>query len=376
MVQQVLNFVKTTLRAPVGISDTQLQLAAGAGSLFDPITAGNWCFITVNDSTSAEVMKYTSSGLVVNDTITVTRAQDGTTAKAFPVGACVSVGWNTEQVVDLITQTVGEQAFTDTVCSATSPTGPTGAPDPGVIYAIDPNTGLLWFWQTCQDTPSWVLVNSNSVQLSTSAPTAAPPGNVVWNINTTTSSLYYWDGVGPWRLVSGGGGGSNYLEILSIQYKNDTGVLIPKNTDFNISEKIADATITVTNQCVYKSNPAVTTVISMTTDKLFKVNAPCIVQLEANFVGDVEDVAKNTSTRVGIFNNATPTDTFQWTQRLVRLANSAGNSGYMGQVSSGPYQVAADHEFFMEIATDNGDTTFAGFTLKQLQFKISVIALL
>ncbi|MEO6122406.1 MAG: hypothetical protein ABIR32_01755, partial [Ilumatobacteraceae bacterium] len=62
-------------------------------------------YITVEDGSSVEIMKYTNAGIIVNDTITVERGQDGTTAKSFPAGACVKAAWNVAQVQGLVTQT-------------------------------------------------------------------------------------------------------------------------------------------------------------------------------------------------------------------------------------------------------------------------------
>lgn len=117
MAQVVNNFIRTTLAVAISPSATTLQLATGGGALFD-IPAGDWCYITVNDSTTVEVMKYVSTGSEAGDIIGVLRGQDNTTPKAFPAGACVAVGWNTAQVSAFIEQETGG--------GGTGPAGPTG----------------------------------------------------------------------------------------------------------------------------------------------------------------------------------------------------------------------------------------------------------
>ncbi len=125
----VPNFVKTALRAACSPSDTVLFLTPGTGILFDAIGAGDWCYVTVNDSTTVEVMRYDSVGPTSNDSIPVVRAQDNTTAKAFPVGSCVAIGWNVGQITALVDQEIvlnGRPGPT----GPSGPTGPTGATGP------------------------------------------------------------------------------------------------------------------------------------------------------------------------------------------------------------------------------------------------------
>lgn len=143
MAQQVVNnFIRTTLAAPAAPSDVTLQLAAGAGALFN-MPAGNWCYVTVNDSTTVEIMKYTSTGSVAGDLISVARGQDNTTPKAFPAGSCVAVGWNTAQV----------QAFVEALIPVTPPI----PPSPGGIVAILSEGSL---------SPTGSLYNAGSVNFA------------------------------------------------------------------------------------------------------------------------------------------------------------------------------------------------------------------
>lgn len=358
---QPINFVKTTLRAPCGVGDTQLQLASGTGALFNPITAGNWCYVTVNDSTSVEVMKYTSAGNVVNDTITVERAQDDTTAKAFPVGACVAIGWNVAQILGLIDGIVTNPVDTIQVSST-----PVGAPAAHVVYAVNPSTGQLWYWTGSV----WTYVNSNSVQLLTSAPSVAPLGNIRWTINTTTSSLYYWTGL-TWLLIAGGGG-SNYLEIFGWQYLTlGGGTAIAVGTDNPFSGLITGG-LPVTIVTAYKSNMAVTDVISVQPNNVLRFLVPCIVELSASIEGDMDDITHDFRGQLSIFHS---TDTYEWFTQTSLPANS-GSTTVGISVNTGPVEIVANDEFDANLVTIDGGGTFVGFNLKKLRFSASVIALL
>lgn len=361
MAQHVLNFVRTTLRAPLGLSDTQLLLASGTGSQFNAIAAGDWCYITVNDAVNAEVVKYTSGGDVVNDTLIVERAQDGTGAKAFPVGACVAVGWNVAQVTALVQQVAAFPTITTQV--VTTPAAP---PPEGVIFAINNSTGDVWFWTGAV----WVYLNSNSTQLMTVAPTDPPPHNVTWAINTITLSLYYWTGL-TWILVSGGGG-IGYREILGRQYLTlGSGIPVTVGSEQTFSAMVT-AGMGVLPSVSYKSDPTIAGVIQIESNNLLKFLAPCIVQLTATVQGDMDDFTHDFSAGLSIFHAA---DSYEWLTRQCIPANSGWTVVGMN-VSTGPVEVTANDEWDVNLVINNGGGTYVGFSVKQYTFTASVIALL
>lgn len=359
MAQIVPNFVRTSLRAPIGVSDTQLQLASGTGVLFNSVGSGNWCYVTINDNTTAEIVKYTSTGDVVNDTIVVERAQDGTSAKAFPAGACVAVGWNTQQVEDLIGTAITNPVNTIEV------TFPIGAPGPNILYAINTETGQLWYW----DGSNWIYINSSTVQLLTEVPTDAPEGAVVWTINTVTSSLYYWTGLG-WLLVSGQG--SNYREILGRQYLTiGPGTAIAAGTDNPFSTLVTNGLPIVTN-INYKSDPSIANVIEVQSTNVLKFLQPCIAEFSASVFGEMDDLTHDFRGQLSVFH---ANDTYQWITQIYVPANS-GSATIAISMNSGPVQILANDEFDANMVVIDGGVTFVGFNMKQLQFTASVIALL
>lgn len=205
MAIQPVNFINTTLRAPISASDVQLALAAGAGAQLAAITAGNYDYIIVTDGTSAEIMKYVSSGTPVNDTISVLRAQDNTTAKAFPAGACVKIGWNVQQVADFIALTVGNTPSAANTIGVSGTTVPNAPPPTGIIYVVNVSTNTMWYWNGS----SWIYITSNNILVVTLHvgvdPMPTPTFGVIWMIVTDTASnntlLYYWTGT-TWRLIS------------------------------------------------------------------------------------------------------------------------------------------------------------------------------
>jgi len=183
------NFIRGTLRAPLAVSDTVLQLNTGGGAKFN-FPVGDYCFVTLYDRVSYEIVRYTSSGTVVNDNIIVSRGQDNTTAKAFPAGTCYEVCWNEQQLIDFVNYLIGSYltsailpSDTQTIASGS----PSGAPTGNIRYTVNITTGQMWFWNGS----SWIAISNG---------TAPPPpyhymrrrflGSQIFAIGTTATATY------------------------------------------------------------------------------------------------------------------------------------------------------------------------------------------
>lgn len=367
MAQVVPNFVRTTLRAPITISDTQLQLAAGGGAFFN-FTAGDWCFLTVNDSVTVEVMKYTSTGSVINDTITVERAQDDTTAKAFPAGACVTVGWNQEQVYDFILQTIAAATPADTQTLSSVNAVPSGAPPTGIIYTVNLATGQMWYW----DGLIWIAILSNSVRQVTDPPAGAPPFGTIWAIIAGTGALYYWTG-SDWIQVSGSAS-TGLVEILSKQYLlSPQSLYNPGAYTFATSGLMTSATTAID----YHTNPLVPTNITIPNsgpnDQRIVFTAPCIAEITVAINGFPDDVS------FPVFS-------------IIELTHTGGNSAFntalswpptaaqtsFGMVvSTGPVAMAANDAWDMNFVVSAGITgaTYSGLEVNQFTASVIIYAM-
>ena len=78
---KVANNAFGTLNAGITSSDTTIVLNAGEGARFPALTAGDYFFATLIDTTNnLEIVKVTARS---TDTMTVVRGQDSTTARAF-----------------------------------------------------------------------------------------------------------------------------------------------------------------------------------------------------------------------------------------------------------------------------------------------------
>lgn len=220
MALNIANFVKTTLRAPLRATDTHLQLAIGSGLAFN-FTVGDYCYLTLEDRSTHEVVKYTSSGVVVGDNIPVLRGQDGSTPRAFPAGTCVTISWNEAQITDLIQQVVA--ALTSTNCPPTNTMlvtlPPTSAPTGCVQFAVNTATTpwTFYYWSL----NAWHLIGMPSNTLPTSVSISG--NNLVVTANGSTSSLPMaslcaaLSSIGCSLGGSGGGGGTttNSLTVTS-----------------------------------------------------------------------------------------------------------------------------------------------------------------
>jgi hypothetical protein len=84
MALKVTNNATSTLAGGINSSVTTIILAAGTGSLFPTLSGSDWFWGTLVDaSNNIEIVKVTARS---TDTLTVTRGQDGTTAKSYTVG--------------------------------------------------------------------------------------------------------------------------------------------------------------------------------------------------------------------------------------------------------------------------------------------------
>lgn len=77
---QFTNNASTTLAAGINNSTTTVTVATGTGALFPTLTTGDFFYATIADSSNLEIVKCTARS---GDTLTVVRAQDGTTARSF-----------------------------------------------------------------------------------------------------------------------------------------------------------------------------------------------------------------------------------------------------------------------------------------------------
>lgn len=306
----VPNFSRTTLRAAITPASTQLLLASGGGAYF-AIGSGNYVFLTVEDGNSVEVMKFTNTGIIVGDTITVERGQDGTTAKSFPAGACVKIAWNVQQIKDLVTQTFislfDSSAIPPNTIELDAP--PTAPPPANVIYAIWDLEQRFWYWTGA----SWIEIgNARTGVLSGSAdPSGTPEGGVAFYVNTTSGELWFWTG-SAWLSIAGGAGSTEEYWV-----RGAMGNLYTLNSDTQVELGVINMT---DRYRTYPNGVAANTVLQVInqggqprTTLLEDAAMEVTVSLRGNFGSNpvpdaVMELVISNSYDASLFGNATPVD--------------------------------------------------------------------
>lgn len=80
------NNAKSSLAAPINTTATSLSLSAGTGVLFPNPTGGDLFALTLTDAATGQIYEIVYCTARTADTLTVTRAQEGTTALNWAAG--------------------------------------------------------------------------------------------------------------------------------------------------------------------------------------------------------------------------------------------------------------------------------------------------
>lgn len=89
----------STLAASLTSSATSITLASGHGARFPSLSSGEYFYATLIDaSNNLEIVKCTARS---SDVLTVTRAQEGTTARAYAIGDRIELRVTAQGLVDL-----------------------------------------------------------------------------------------------------------------------------------------------------------------------------------------------------------------------------------------------------------------------------------
>lgn len=94
------NNAVSTITTALSASDVGLAVAAGTGSLFPTLGASDYFYATlVSSGGTYEVVKVTAR---VGDTMTIVRAQEGTTAQSFASGSRIEVRVTAASITDMV----------------------------------------------------------------------------------------------------------------------------------------------------------------------------------------------------------------------------------------------------------------------------------
>lgn len=99
MAVKLTNQAASTLNAGITNAVTSLAVPAGAGALFPALAGNDYFYATLQGASGFEIVKVTARA---GDTLTIVRAQDGTTAKAFSAGDAVELRLTAAQLQEMI----------------------------------------------------------------------------------------------------------------------------------------------------------------------------------------------------------------------------------------------------------------------------------
>jgi hypothetical protein len=118
------NFASSQLSVGINASATTIVLELGHGARFPAPTSGDYFYVTLeNASLVREIVKVTAR---TSDTLTVVRAQDGTTAVSWLAGDTVALRLNAAAINTLVNNSVRKTSSTG---SAVLPVGTTAQRD-------------------------------------------------------------------------------------------------------------------------------------------------------------------------------------------------------------------------------------------------------
>lgn len=200
------NNAVSTITTTLSASDVGLAVAAGTGSLFPTLGAGDYFYATlVSSGGTYEVIKVTAR---VNDTMTIVRAQEGTTAQSFASGSRLEARVTAASITDMLDyhDQASEISF--------SPTGTISSTDvQSAIVEVRDDVSSLQASQigfvptgtiTATNTQSAIAEVSTDVSALSSALGGAAFSNVY---NSTTAGLS--SGVLSTTSLVGGSGGTD-----------------------------------------------------------------------------------------------------------------------------------------------------------------------
>lgn len=172
---KISNNATSTLSANISNSDTAIALPTGDGAKFPSLSGSDWFPATIVDASgNIEIVKVTARA---SDTLTVSRGQEGTTARAFVAGCRIDLRLTAAAIAEIQTNIADLQTLAATLAPLDSAalTGDPTAPTP---TAGDDSTAVA-------TTDFVVNAIAAGVTKSGDAYAGVPSGTVVFTIKQT-----------------------------------------------------------------------------------------------------------------------------------------------------------------------------------------------
>lgn len=183
------NNASGALASSITTSSTTITLTTGAGAQFPGIASGNYFYATLTDSSNnLEIVKVTARA---SDVLTVVRAQEGTTARAYAAADKIELRV-TAAVMNSLPQLAADQTFsgTNTFSGPTTFSGSTTIASPSLTGT--PTTPTASPGTATTQVASTAFVTAATTALSASLGTMAAQNSNAVNITggTLTGASY------------------------------------------------------------------------------------------------------------------------------------------------------------------------------------------
>ena len=200
-----------TLAAGINSSATSITLTSGQGARFPTLGAGDFFYATLIDtSNNLEIVKCTARS---TDVLTVVRAQESTTARAYNTGDRIEIRLTAQTFIDAVNE-IGPTQVSDEANTSTGyfelPAGTTAqrpASPNGRMIRKNTTTGYIEYYDT--STSQWVGIGAFSASGGTE--TTYESGGVTYKVHTFTSSSTFQVVQGAktvdYLIIAGGGAG-------------------------------------------------------------------------------------------------------------------------------------------------------------------------
>jgi hypothetical protein len=195
-----------TLAAGINSSATSITLTSGQGARFPTLGAGDYFYATLIDtSNNLEIVKCTARS---TDVLTVVRAQESTTARAYVTGDRIEIRLTAQTFIDAVNE-IGPTQVSDEANSSTGyfdlPSGTTaqrpGSPNGGMIRH-NTTTGYIEYYDP--STSQWVGVG----EFTASGGTVTTSGGYKYHVFSSSGTFTVSQGVKSVEVLTVAGGAS------------------------------------------------------------------------------------------------------------------------------------------------------------------------
>lgn len=191
------NFARTALAVGVGSGDVTMSVTGGTGALFPALTAGQYFYAVLeNAALDREIVKVTARS---TDTLTVTRGQDNTTARAWVAGDIVSLRLNAAAIEEAVVGTLLVANNLSDVADAAVARANLGAQATGSYAASGVNADITSLTAlTAGGLPNNSVLTADIADAQITPAKLSQPSTLGTSVATTSGTSHDFTGIPSW----------------------------------------------------------------------------------------------------------------------------------------------------------------------------------